>query len=457
MTDVLDVAAARLGGRDGDRVALHAPPGVLTDRELDRKVSRRAEALREGGLEPGTVHPVVLDTTVDGIVTLLALWRTGVIPAPLNPRLTAAERDEARSALREAPPGTQAVLWTSGTTGRARGVALGREGLEAHVAAVADRLALDGSEAWLASLSLAHVGGLALVTRALLTGATMVLPRGRGTDALVGSFGEGPRGDGSASDVTHLSLVPTQLDRLLARWGSRPPPPTLRCILIGGAHAPRELVERALASGWPIALTYGMTEMWSQVATAPPPVTRERPGTVGTALPGVQLRLDQRREILVRGPTRALGYIGSTGRGATEGGTTEGNPPLTDSDGWYRTGDLGELDGEGFLRITGRASERIVSGGVNVDPVEVEDVVRAHPSVVDVAVVGVPSREWGETVAAAVVPVWEAFELPEVEAYVRERLSGPKRPRMWKMEGAVPRNVNGKVDRAAVRALFSGG
>lgn len=445
MTEVLDVAAVRSTRGDPDRVAVHAPSGVLTDRELSRRVSRKAEDLQAGGLEPGTIHPAVLETELDGIVTLLAIWRAGAIPAPLNPRLTATERDQARAVLRRAPPGTQAVLWTSGTTGSPRGVALGREGLEAHVAAVADRLALDGSEAWLASLSLAHVGGLALVTRALLTGATVVLPGSTGSDALVRSLGAARHRGRVASEVTHVSLVPTQLDRLLSSWGSASPPSSVRCVLVGGAHAPGELVARALAAGWPLALTYGMTEMWSQVATAPPPVTRKRPETVGPPLPGMALRLDERGEILVRGPTRALGYIGSTGI----------SPIPTDAGEWYRTGDLGEVDEEGLLRVTGRASDRIVSGGVNVDPVEVEDVLRAHPAVTDVAVVGVPSTEWGETVAALVVPVWEAFDLPEVEAYIRERLSGPKRPRMWKVEGAVPRNPNGKVDRDAVRALFS--
>jgi len=141
------------------------------------------------------------------------------------------------------------------------------------------------------------------------------------------------------------------------------------------------------------------------VATADPEQVRAKPGNVGAPLDGTELRFAEDGEILVRGPTRALSYVGP------------GAPPLAGPDGWYRTGDFGRLDGEGDLWITGRRSDRIVTGGVNVDPVEIEDVLRAHPTVVDVAVVGVPSQEWGEVVGAVVIPVWGEFTVEEVEAF----------------------------------------
>ena len=438
---VLDVAAAGLAGRDPDGLALVSPSGSLTRRALDRAVSARAEALASAGAGSGRVLPVVLETDLDGIVTLLAAWRAGAVPAPLNPRLTAPERAVATGALTEAPEGTQVVLWTSGTSGSPRGVALGRAGLEAHVRAVAERLRLDGTEAWLASLSVAHVGGLALVARAVMTGAVLIVPGRSDADTMHASFAGEP--DPAVPRVTHASLVPTQLDRLIEGWGDAPPPPSLRCILVGGARAPGDLLDRALERGWPIALTYGMTEMWSQVATAPPALVRSHPGSVGPPLEGVEVAVDPEGEILVRGPTQALGYVGGEGEAWTDG------------EGWYRTGDIGLVDERGDLRITGRRSDRIISGGVNVDPSEVEDVLRAHPAVRDAVVLGVPSREWGETVAAVVVPVWGTFELAEVETFLRDRLSGPKRPRMWKIEATLPRNANGKIDRAAAKALFA--
>lgn len=441
----LDVAARMLGEGDPAGLAVVGAGRSLGRAELDAAVTARAEELRARGAAAETLHPVVLDADLDGVLTLLALWRLGTVPAPLNARLTEREREAAVARLDRAPDGAQAVLWTSGTSGRPRGVALGRAGLEAHVRAVSERLELDGSEVWLASLSPAHVGGLALVARALLTGAALVAHGPIDTHGLVRLL---RRRDTAAHRprVTHLSLVPTQLDRLLAAWGADPAPAGLRCVLIGGAHAPGDLVHRAVEAGWPVSLTYGMTEMWSQVATAPPALIRSRPGTVGAPLADVEVAFAADGELLVRGPTRALGYVGS-----------DDAPALADEDGWYRTGDLGSLDDQGLLWITGRRSERIISGGVNVDPAEVEDVLRAHPAVRDAAVVGIPSREWGETVAAALVPVWDSFDLAEVEDFVRARLSGPKRPKRWKMEANLPRNANGKVDRAAVAALFDAG
>jgi len=422
----------------------------LTGEALRGAVAARTRNVVRPVVEGDPVRPLVplvLEADAGGILTLLAAWSAGVVPAPLNPRLTEPERKDARARLRGAPPATLAVLWTSGTSGRPRGVALGVAGFEAHVRAVSERLELDGSEVWLASLSLAHVGGLALVGRAARTGATLLAPGAADTATVARALrGERPDG-GAAPPATHLSLVPTQLERLITLWGSAPPPVALRCILVGGAHAPADLVHRATEGGWPVALTYGMTEMWSQVATAPPDVTRFRPGTVGRALPATELRIDVVGEILVRGPTRALGYL-ATEIAPPSGTALHAQPDFTE-DAWYRTGDLGRVDDDGFLFVTGRRSDRIVTGGVNVDPAEVEDVLRSHPAVADAGVVGVPNTEWGETVAAVLVPSpgGEALDLAAVEAFVRERLSGPKRPRVWKVTQALPRNANGKLDR----------
>ena len=112
------------------------------------------------------------------------------------------------------------------------------------------------------------------------------------------------------------------------------------------------------------------------------------------------------------------------------------------------------MDEDGDLWITERRSDRIVTGGVNVDATEVEESLREHPAVMDACVVGVPDVEWGETVVAWVVPVEGEFDLDEVEGWLRERLAGPKRPRRWVVETEVPLNRNGKVDRALVREML---
>ena len=447
-TGVVDLLAESGGPGEPEVPALVGPDDILDRRELEDAVSRRAHELRAAGVHPGAIHPLTVEPDREAVLSLLALWRLGVTAAPLNARLTPHERKVATDALASVAPGAQVVLWTSGTSGRPRGVALGAANLRASTHAVAGRLGLDGSEWWHCSLSPAHVGGLVLIVRALLTGATLIVPGRFDAGDVVRLLDDEDRPAWLPRPVTHASFVPTQLARVMDAWhggagGGRPVAPDgLRCVLIGGAHAPADLVRTATGRGWPLALTYGMTETTSQVATAPPEHVRRKPGSAGPPLDGIEIRVDERDEILVRGPMLALGYVG---------GRAE---PLADEDGWYHTGDLGTLDEEGDLWVTGRRSERIISGGVTVDALEVEEALRAHPAVVEACVVGIPSPEWGETVAAAIVPVWAQFDLPDVERFLRQRLSAAKRPRVWKMEGELPRNANGKTDRIRVRALF---
>lgn len=440
---VVDVLSEAGGRRDA--IALITSEAALSYGRLQEVVDARAEALRSVGTQAGRVQPVEVESDHDGIVELLAIWRVGAVPVPLNPALTKRERDDARARLAgaevEVPAGTQVVLWTSGTSGRPRGVALSWANLRESARGTTERLALTSDDVWLASLSMAHVGGLALVVRSLIMGGGLVAAGVFRTEVVSSLLdGDGFPG-GPAGRITHLSLVPTQLLRLLDHRAGTPPPDTLRCALIGGAHAPASLVDRAHGDGWPLALTYGATEMSSQIATAPPELTRSKPGTVGGPMPGVELEIEPDGSIRTRGPTRALGYLGDVG------------PPLGEAGGWYRTGDLGHLDSDGHLWITGRRVDRIVSGGVTIDAIEVEEALRGHASVADVCVVGLPDEEWGERVAAWIEPRGD-FDRGRVEAYLRGLVSPAKFPRLWRTEGQLPRNVNGKVDRAEVRAVL---
>jgi fatty-acyl-CoA synthase len=159
------------------------------------------------------------------------------------------------------------------------------------------------------------------------------------------------------------------------------------------------------------------------------------------------VRITHDGEILVRGTTLASGYVGAD------------VAPLVDTDGWHHTGDLGRQDEDGDLWVIGRRVDRIVSGGVTVDAVEVEDALRSHPGVADACVVGVPDATWGERVAAWVEPSRRRsgrLDLDDLDAYLKTRLAAAKLPRRYHVEPGLPRNANGKVDRAAVRALFGG-
>ncbi len=239
--------------------------------------------------------------------------------------------------------------------------------------------------------------------------------------------------------ITLLSLVPTMLRRLLD-LGDWSPPARLRAILLGGAAASPELLAEAADRGWPVLTTYGLTEACSQVATQRyGTVQRGEPGC-GELLPGVEARI--RGGVLeLRGPTLMSGYLPSeTG---------------LDAEGWLRTGDRARFDDNGRLFILGRCDELILTGGENVDPREVEQVLEQHPRVAAACVVGVADREWGEAVAAAVVAV-SGDEPPapeELRRVVRARLAAYKCPRRWCFPEVLPTTATGKVDRRMVAEL----
>jgi O-succinylbenzoic acid--CoA ligase len=239
---------------------------------------------------------------------------------------------------------------------------------------------------------------------------------------------------------------------------------------------------RALDQGWPISTTYGLTEASSQVATALPAAVRRKPLSVGRPLLFTQVRVlgeqgnDQPPgvygEILVAGPTLMRGYLGSAQATSPELPKTAGTQVEQGSgDGgrdrsrgtapgpavaWHATGDIGYLDAEGDLFVVQRRSDLIISGGENIYPAEVEEVLRRYPGIVDVAVIGVDSQEWGQRVAAAIVATAPLPDTAAIERFCRERLAGFKVPRVMVFTSELPRTAAGKIQRSALIQLISG-
>lgn len=324
------------------------------------------------------------------------------------------------------------IVATSGSTGRPRLVRLTAANHLASARGSIERLGLGPGDRWLATLSFAHIGGLAMAVRAPVAGSTLVLG-GHFDAARTAELLE-------RAEITHASLVPTMLRRLLDFWGERPVPATLSVVLVGGAALEPALLDRALSRGWPTALTYGLTEAASQLATADPERVRRKPGTVGPPLSGTEIRIED-GEILARGPTITPGYWDE--------------PAGNLEDGWLQTADLGYLDRDGDLWIVGRRASRIVTGGVTVDPAEIEAVLRSHVGVREAVVVGLPDPEWGERVVAAVVPNDPdgptSKLLAQLTTLCQERLAGPKRPKAYGRLEQLPQTATGKPDRAAIR------
>jgi acyl-CoA synthetase (AMP-forming)/AMP-acid ligase II len=215
----------------------------------------------------------------------------------------------------------------------------------------------------------------------------------------------------------------------------------LRQAVTGAAPIAPSILEFFYACGVPVMEGYGMTETASVASVNTPDAFRL--GSVGRPLPGVQVRIADEGEILIQGPNIFKGYY-------RDGDATR----ATLVDGWLHTGDLGRLDAEGYLHLAGRRGDRIIRGGENVYPLEVENVLTEHPAVADAVVVGVPDQRLGETVKAYVVPV-DAAAPPDpdaLRAFARERLAGFKVPAFWEFTDSLPRNANGKVLRAQLIA-----
>ncbi len=347
------------------------------------------------------------------------------------------------------PSSPSLILFTSGTTGTPKAAALTTANLYWSAVASAFRLGVLPHDRWMLTLPLYHVGGLSILFRSALYGTAVVLPET--PDApfdprwLYETLVE--------QRVTLVSLVPTMLHRLLEAV-PQPPPATLRLVLLGGAAASPELLNRALARGYPVATTYGLTEAASQTATARPEDVRRKPGTVGKPLLYTRVRIADARgnplpageigEILVSGPTVFRGY--------------DDAPEATSRalrQGWLHTGDLGYLDADGDLWVVNRRSDLIVTGGENVYPAEVEAVLRQHPAVAEACVVGIADAEWGQRVAAAVVLKPQASVTPAaLEAFCRQHLAGYKVPRRIRIVERLPRTASGKIRRPAVQAML---
>jgi O-succinylbenzoic acid--CoA ligase len=294
-------------------------------------------------------------------------------------------------------------------------------------------LGLGAGDCWLNCLPLRYIGGLSITYRCALAGARLLLHSGFDAGAVAADL--------EARRVTHISLVPPMLQRLLAL--GRPPPALLRVVLVGGQSLSTPLARQAITAGWPLHVTYGMTETASQVATTDCLVVPPAPGEVGRPLAGLEVDCPQGASgplpLRIRGPVVMAGYA-NPGR----------LPGLGLVDGWFTTSDLARLGPDGGLCILGRADEVLVTGGVNVHPGRVESLLAGVPGVGAVAVVGIDDPVWGQRLVA--LYTGEATPV-DLDGWCRANLSGPERPRWFRHLAELPLLESGKLDRCQLRDL----
>jgi O-succinylbenzoic acid--CoA ligase len=372
---------------------------------------------------------------------LRAVWDTGDAVAPLDPRLPPAARrtmlealrptrivgsDGEQHALEDGLPveeGDALVVTSSGTSGQPKGVVLTHEAVASSARATSERLGVDpGRHSWLACLPLAHIGGLAVVTRALVTGTPVVVMPGFEADAV--------EAEGKSGRATHVSLVATALQRI--------DPSVFACVLLGGSKAPDALPSNVVA-------TYGMTETGSGVVYDGWPLDgvevalRHEEGSFSGTAPGGSASAEG--EILFRAPMLFRCYRdGSDGR-------VEG--PGTDAS-WFATGDAGHWDADGRLVVSGRLEDVITTGAEKVWPDVVERVLSEHPGVAEVAVWKRSDPEWGERVVAWIVPTDDAPSLDELRKVVADTIAPWAAPKELVIVDDLPRTASGKVRRRAL-------
>jgi acyl-CoA synthetase (AMP-forming)/AMP-acid ligase II len=471
----------------------------VTYKSLCDQVSAMADALATIGIGRGDRVATVLPNGLPAIVSFIAASVAGTA-APLNPGYRedeinfyledtnakvllvpadgaadarkAAERrgvpvyslamdDKGFVRILDAPQGKTAaapsgddvalVLHTSGSTGRPKRVPILHRNITASTHNIVAHYGLTPADVSLCVMPLFHVHGLVASTLStLLSGGTVVVPAK--FNPL--SFWRTVRDTGS----TWYSAVPTIHNLLLSRAGDERPSGAegLRFIRSCSSALPAEMMEKMeKVFGAPVLEAYGMTEASHQMASNPQPPAARKPGSVGPGTgvkvgimddAGNLLGTDQRGEVVIQGPNVVSGY--------------ENNPEANAksfTNGWFRTGDQGYLDADGYLILTGRIKELINRGGEKIGPREIDEILLTHPAVAEALAFGVPHAAWGEEVAAAIVlkenhPASEA----ELTAFCKERLADFKRPKKFYIVDTIPRTATGKIARGAVAKALAG-
>jgi O-succinylbenzoic acid--CoA ligase len=298
------------------------------------------------------------------------------------------------------------ILFTSGSSGRPKAVMHSYGNHHYSARGSNTNIRVGPNDRWLLNLPLCHVSGLSILFRCVQGGAAVVIPAPR----------ESPGQSIAKYQATHLSLVGTQLRRLLGEDLGPDRIGQLGAVLVGGSAVSADLVRRARKAGYPVRTTYGLTEMASQVTTTGQIEPEAAWASSGKLLPHRHLKIGEGGEIMVRGQTLFLGYV--------DGGKV--SPPRT-AGGWFATGDMGELDGDGYLHVTGRKDNLYISGGENVYPEELEAALLEVEGVKRAVAVPVPDPQWGMS-ALVFVDTEAGMDEQALEAHLRTRLPAYKLP-----------------------------
>ncbi len=457
----------------------------LTYKEFQDQVTKIAGKLVELGIQKDDLIGILSKNNHDTVELIFALWKIGAIPLPVNIRLLPGEvkellefvncklllihkniAEEKKSIdfpVNDYPfkldnihaftsnhaltslDDTALILFTSGSTGKPKAVKLSFNNLISSAQNANELFKHREGDRWLASLPFYHIGGFSILVRSVLSGCAVIIPDNLSIEAISDSV--------EHFSPTHLSLVSTQLKRLIEL--NIQPGEDLRLTLLGGGFLEPGLVQKSIDAGWKTCKSYGSTETASFITALNREDFQRKPDSSGKPLASNEILILGKNnnpcsamhsgEIVVKGNSTAKEYL---------------NDPEESSqrfvNGYYHTGDFGILDEDGYLYVEARRNDLIISGGENINPVEVEKAIAGYEKVSEVCVFGQNDDEWGEIVSAVIVSE-NTFEFPleELKNYLTGKLAGYKHPRRIYFIEELPKTELGKVLKEKVKELIA--
>jgi O-succinylbenzoic acid--CoA ligase len=460
----------------------------------DRSISLAHFLQKYYKVNRGDITAIISDNNIDFILLLFALWKSGAVPVPINIRLNDSETNNLFTFLKptfiftdrdankqldyqgvktisiEADHGIQVkteipenddtnenvhdldfdenttalILFTSGTSGNPKGVQLSFKNLRASFDNSDTVLNHDTNEKWIASLPFYHIGGFSIITRALLSGTSVIIPNSLNTDDLADTI--------IIHRPTLLSLISTQLRRLI-NLGIKPNA-ELKCVLLGGGYIEDPLVNEAIKEGWPIAKVYGSTETSSLVTFVDCKKNKNKKLSGGKPIGNNQIFIINEMKDLL--PPNITGEIAIKSDSCAKGYLNI--PKEKDDkfrDGIYYTGDSGHIDEDGYLFIDSRMDDLIISGGENINPLEIETALLKYPGIQNVFVFGQEDNEWGHIVSVAIItkPGINISEA-ELKEFLTQKISTYKLPKKYYFMKEFPRSPLGKVQKEKLREII---
>ncbi len=447
-----------------DDTALTKGELQISYKELSNRIDAAVLSLKGKGVKPGMNVGIISENSVQYIILIFALLRMESMAVPINFRFRYPEIEKIISGIRIdlmisgmftielglsgiknidmkdidtdnkngnrykeagsiAKGGT--IILTSGSTGVPKGVLIPAENHLFSAAGSNLNIDLKTGDKWLLTLPLYHVGGMAILFRAFLAGATVSLPDSNAKN-ICKEIEDG--------DITHVSMVSTQLVEYVSCLESlnKTAPPTLKVVLAGGSYIPESLILKSLSLDVPVYKTYGLTEMSSQVTTTDKRVSRNCLTTSGSLLKYRELLIGAGNEILVRGKTLSPGYI--------SGGKFI--PVKTDEDGWFNTGDIGNVGESGNLFLSGRKDNMFISGGENIFPEEIESELLKIENIVEAVIVSVEDEKYVNRPVAFISTGGKKISRNEIVKSLKLRLPGFKVPdRFYYLDSIKPGQV----------------